>query len=103
MSPTSLEEVARPARMTRGAIYGNFAHREELFVAVGQARLARARLGAALATLSSTAASVSMAIRRSGTPLVRNGRDLALRRYGSDRLVGDIDRLYSDLLGRRTS
>jgi len=46
-------------------------------VDVGQARLARARLGAALATLSSTAASVLMAIRRSGTPLVRNGRDLA--------------------------
>jgi len=35
--------------------------------------------------------------------LGRNGRDLALRRYGSDRLVEDIDRLYSDLLGRRTS
>src|SRR5437762_13516453 len=35
---TSLEEVARRARMTRGAIYGNFANREELLVAVGQAR-----------------------------------------------------------------
>ena len=35
---TSLEEVARRARMTRGAIYGNFANREELFVAVVQAR-----------------------------------------------------------------
>jgi AcrR family transcriptional regulator len=35
---TSLEEVARRAHMTRGAIYGNFANREELFVAVVQAR-----------------------------------------------------------------
>ena len=35
--------------------------------------------------------------------LGRHGRDLALRRYGSDRLIEDIDRLYSDLLGRRTS
>ena len=35
--------------------------------------------------------------------LGRNGRDLALRRYGSSRLIEDIDRLYSDLLGRRTS
>jgi AcrR family transcriptional regulator len=35
---TSLEEVARRAGMTRGAIYGNFASREELFLAVVQTR-----------------------------------------------------------------
>lgn len=35
---TALEEVARRAGMTRGAIYGNFANREELFLAVVQAR-----------------------------------------------------------------
>jgi glycosyltransferase involved in cell wall biosynthesis len=32
----------------------------------------------------------------------RAGRDLAFRRFGSGRLVDDIDRLYVDLLGRRT-
>lgn len=31
---TSLEEVASRAGMTRGAIYGNFKHREDLFLAV---------------------------------------------------------------------
>lgn len=35
---TALEEVARRAGMTRGAIYGNFENREELFLAVVQAR-----------------------------------------------------------------
>jgi AcrR family transcriptional regulator len=35
---TSLEEVARRAGMTRGAIYGNFANREELFLGVVQRR-----------------------------------------------------------------
>ena len=35
--------------------------------------------------------------------LGRNGRDVALRQYGSDRLVEDVDRLYVDLLGRRTT
>lgn len=35
---TSLEEVARRAGMTRGAIYGNFRNSEELFLAVVQAR-----------------------------------------------------------------
>jgi AcrR family transcriptional regulator len=35
---TALEEVARRAGMTRGAIYGNFANREELFLAVVEAR-----------------------------------------------------------------
>ena len=35
---TSLDEVARRAGMTRGAIYGNFANREELFLAVVQTR-----------------------------------------------------------------
>jgi AcrR family transcriptional regulator len=35
---TSLDEVARRAGMTRGAIYGNFASREELFLAVVQTR-----------------------------------------------------------------
>lgn len=34
---TTLEEVAKHAGMTTGAIYGNFKNREELFVAVGQA------------------------------------------------------------------
>jgi AcrR family transcriptional regulator len=33
---TSLEEVARRAGMTRGAIYGNFESREELFLAVAE-------------------------------------------------------------------
>jgi AcrR family transcriptional regulator len=33
---TSLEEVARRAGMTSGAIYGNFKNRGELFVALGQ-------------------------------------------------------------------
>jgi AcrR family transcriptional regulator len=35
---TSLEEVARRAGMSRGAIYGNFRDREELFLAVVQRR-----------------------------------------------------------------
>lgn len=34
---TTLEEVARRAGMTTGAIYGNFKNRDELFVALGQA------------------------------------------------------------------
>ena len=34
---TTLEEVARRAGMTSGAIYGNFKNREELFVALGHA------------------------------------------------------------------
>jgi AcrR family transcriptional regulator len=34
---TSLEEVAARAGMTRGAIYGNFKHREDLFLAVVRA------------------------------------------------------------------
>jgi AcrR family transcriptional regulator len=33
---TSLEEVARRAGMTRGAIYGNFKDKEELFLAVAE-------------------------------------------------------------------
>ncbi len=33
--------------------------------------------------------------------LGRNGRDVALRRFGIDRLVADIDRLYTDLLAPR--
>ena len=35
---TSLEEVASRAGMTRGAIYGNFKHREDLFIAVVRER-----------------------------------------------------------------
>src|SRR5207237_5790007 len=35
---TSLDEVARRTGMTRGAIYGNFASREDLFLAVVQSR-----------------------------------------------------------------
>jgi AcrR family transcriptional regulator len=35
---TTLEEVARRAGMTRGAIYGNFKDKEELFLAVAEAR-----------------------------------------------------------------
>ena len=34
---TTLEDVARRAGMTSGAIYGNFRNRDELFVALGQA------------------------------------------------------------------
>src|SRR5215472_4299618 len=34
---TSLDEVAARAGMTRGAIYGNFKHREDLFLAVVRA------------------------------------------------------------------
>jgi AcrR family transcriptional regulator len=34
---TTLEEVAKRAGMTTGAIYGNFKNREELFVALGHA------------------------------------------------------------------
>src|SRR6202790_743362 len=33
---TTMEEVARRAGMTSGAIYGNFKNRDELFVALGQ-------------------------------------------------------------------
>src|SRR6188508_3685705 len=32
---TTLEEVARRAGMTTGAIYGNFKNRDELFIALG--------------------------------------------------------------------
>jgi len=35
---TSLEEIAARAGMTRGAIYGNFKNREELFLAVAAAK-----------------------------------------------------------------
>jgi AcrR family transcriptional regulator len=35
---TSLEDVASRAGMTRGAIYGNFKHREDLFLAVVRAK-----------------------------------------------------------------
>jgi AcrR family transcriptional regulator len=38
LEQTSLEEVAQRAGMTRGAIYGNFADRDELFLAVVEAR-----------------------------------------------------------------
>src|SRR5881227_1808310 len=34
---TTLEQVARRAGMTTGAIYGNFKNRDELFIALGQA------------------------------------------------------------------
>jgi len=34
--------------------------------------------------------------------LGRNGRDVAGRRFGSDRLVADVDRLYMELLDRQT-
>lgn len=34
---TTMEEVARRAGMTTGAIYGNFKNRDELFLALGQA------------------------------------------------------------------
>ena len=34
---TTMEEVARRAGMTTGAIYGNFKNRDELFIALGQA------------------------------------------------------------------
>jgi AcrR family transcriptional regulator len=33
---TTLEDVARRAGMTSGAIYGNFKNRDELFIALGQ-------------------------------------------------------------------
>src|SRR6201988_3169648 len=33
---TTMEEVARRAGMTTGAIYGNFRNRDELFIALGQ-------------------------------------------------------------------
>src|SRR6476619_7815351 len=33
---TTMEEVARRAGMTTGAIYGNFTNRDELFIALGQ-------------------------------------------------------------------
>jgi AcrR family transcriptional regulator len=35
---TSLEDVAKCARMSRGAIYGNFADKEELFLALLETR-----------------------------------------------------------------
>ena len=35
---TTLEDVARRAGMTRGAIYGNFRHKDELFLAVVETR-----------------------------------------------------------------
>jgi len=50
---TTLEEVARRAGMTTGAIYGNFKNREELFIALGQTYWApvkpRIKLGATFA------------------------------------------------------
>ena len=38
LEQTTLEQVARRAGMTRGAIYGNFRDRDELFLAVAEAR-----------------------------------------------------------------
>jgi AcrR family transcriptional regulator len=38
LEQTSLDEVAQRAGMTRGAIYGNFKDRDELFLAVAEAR-----------------------------------------------------------------
>src|SRR6187455_1232276 len=50
---TTLEEVAKRAGMTTGAIYGNFKNRDELFIALGQAYWApvtpRVRPGATFA------------------------------------------------------
>jgi AcrR family transcriptional regulator len=74
---TTLDEVARRAGMTTGAIYGNFRNRDELFIALGQkywapvvpkvapgATLAEAMRGIAEATLAAVEDRTPVAVGR---------------------------------------
>jgi len=61
---TSLEDIAAEAAMTRGAIYGNFKNREELFLAVAQT------YWAPLAPPLTAGASFRQQMRELGTALV---------------------------------
>jgi AcrR family transcriptional regulator len=62
---TTLEEVARRAGMTTGAIYGNFKNRDELFLALGHAYWAPVKpkipLGATFAEAMQALASATLA------------------------------------------
>ena len=62
---TTLEEVARRAGMTTGAIYGNFKNRDELFIALGHTYWApvkpRIALGATFAEAMRALASATVA------------------------------------------
>jgi AcrR family transcriptional regulator len=63
---TTMEDIAERAGMTTGAIYGNFANREDLFVALGQAYWKPIRpkvaAGASFAEVMSALAEATIAV-----------------------------------------
>jgi AcrR family transcriptional regulator len=69
---TTLEQVAKRAGMTTGAIYGNFKNRDELFVALGQAYWApirpKIKPGATLAEAMRALARATLAAVEERTP-----------------------------------
>jgi AcrR family transcriptional regulator len=90
---TTLEEVARRAGMTTGAIYGNFKNRDELFIALGQkywapvvpevaagATLAEAMHALAKATLAAVHDRAPVAVGRlTGTAYALNNAEFRAR------------------------
>jgi AcrR family transcriptional regulator len=70
---TTLEEVAKRAGMTTGAIYGNFKNRDELFIALGQAYwppvVPRVTPGATFAEAMHALAQATLAAVRDRTPV----------------------------------
>jgi AcrR family transcriptional regulator len=69
---TTLEQVAKRAGMTTGAIYGNFKNRDELFIALGQAYWApirpKIKPGATLAEAMRAVARATLAAVEERTP-----------------------------------
>ena len=69
---TTLEQVAKRAGMTTGAIYGNFKNRDELFIALGQAYWApirpKIKPGATLAEAMRALARATLAAVEERTP-----------------------------------
>ena len=90
---TTIEEVARRAGMTTGAIYGNFKNRDELFIALGQtywapvrpkikpgATFGEAMHALAKATLAAVDERTPVAVGRlTGLAYALKNRDLRLR------------------------
>jgi AcrR family transcriptional regulator len=70
---TTLDEVARRAGMTTGAIYGNFKNRDELFIALGNAYWApvrpHVRPGATFAEAMQALASATLAAAKDRAPV----------------------------------
>jgi AcrR family transcriptional regulator len=74
---TTLEEVARRAGMTTGAIYGNFKNRDELFIALGQTYWAPIKPEI---TPGSTFAEAMRALAKAALAAVRERRPAAVGR-----------------------